>query len=104
MYQVADVYDYTTATEAGHPYPRPDHPVGFDSGITPVAGLLAYAGETPTSVIYQFNPGIVMDTNFTIGYAPWCANDVILTPEPMSLLLLGVGLMGIAGLRRKLEI
>ena len=103
LYNVGSVYDYKTATEANHPYPRPDHPVGFDSGITADSlGILASVVSTATDLTYNFNSGIVMQRNFVIGYSPWCANDVIITtPEPMSLLLLGLGLLGVAGIRRK---
>ena len=105
MYTVAAAYNYKTAAEAGHPSPpRGDHPVGFDTGITEIGGLLISVSTVPEGVLYKFNSGIVLQEGFVIGYTPYCANDVILTPEPMSLLLLGVGLMGIAGLRRKFEI
>jgi len=101
FYAVAAQYDYQTATEAGHPYPRPDHPVGFDSGITEVANILQSVVYNGSAVIYSFDSGIVMQPGFVVGYTAWCANDVILTPEPMSLLLLGLGLIGVAGIRRK---
>jgi hypothetical protein len=102
LYTVAAQYDYMTATEANHPYPRPDHPVGFDSGITADSlGLLASVVGTATDLTYTFNPGIVMSGDFVIGYTAWCANDVILTPEPSIILLLGMGLLGVGLLRRK---
>lgn len=54
-------------------------------------------------IIYSFNRGITIgdDNSFVIAYAPYCANDVILTPEPGTLLLLGLGLLGVGILRRR---
>jgi hypothetical protein len=101
LYKVASSYTYELTT---YPY-RPGHPVGFTAGITADPGILVSVVGTNTTLTYTFNPGIYMYSDFVIGYTPECANDVILTstPEPMSLLLLGLGLIGVAGIRRKFK-
>jgi hypothetical protein len=101
LYTVASSYTYQITA---FPF-RPDHPVGFLSGITPDAlGRLASVVWTPTTLTYNFNPGIYMNRDFTIGYTQYCANEVVLTSpvaEPISLLLLGLGLVGVSVMRRK---
>jgi hypothetical protein len=49
---------------------------------------------------------LALDGDFTINYAPACANDVIqvqasAVPVPSALLLLGGGLLGLIGVRRR---
>lgn len=92
-------YEYELATTG-----RPGHPAGikdFDKNqrLYDVLNSMSYDG---TTLLYDFAPNkIYMGSGFRVAYSPFCANDVILTPEPMSLLLLGLGLIGIAGIRRK---
>jgi hypothetical protein len=100
LYKVAAQYTYLITT---YPY-RPDHPVGFTTGISQdQSGILIGVEGTATTLTYSFMPGIVMSNDFVIGYTPYCANDVILTPEPSILILFGLGLIGLAGVRRRIK-
>ena len=104
LYSIGNAYTYKLATQ---PYPglngRWGHPAGIADGTPDTSGLLGSViwDGTANTLTYSFNPGIVLGQGFQIGYSQWCANDVVLTPEPMSLLLLGLGLIGVAGIRRK---
>jgi hypothetical protein len=80
---------------------RIGHPSGIATGLTPLNGelfSLIYDGSVLT---YTFNGDILLGNDFAVGYSMACANDVILTPEPSILLLLGSGLLGLIATRRK---
>lgn len=100
LYEVSSDYSYIYAT--GN---RAGHPAGIATGLTLANILLSVDwlvtdASTNTGVLtYTFGSGIEMG-QFVIGYTPYCANDVILTPEPSILILLGFGLVGLAGFRR----
>lgn len=109
LYSVSpDGYTYKFATKpSGSPLMngRWGHPAGILTGINAIDGLSGVVwNENAKTLTYTFDDaGIILGRGFQIGYAEWCANDVILTPEPGVLLLLGFGLVGIAALRRQLN-
>jgi len=104
LYKVGANFTYIYSDEG-----RIGHPAGIASGITVIneatpfntSGLLASVKYDGQQLVYLFNDGISMADGFKIAYSPSCANDVIETPEPSILMLLGFGLLGVAGLRRK---
>jgi len=91
---------------------REDHPVGIViPGSIPGTFVLAgpdTIGYSLSGQILTYNftglaSSIVLGSNYMIGYTEGCANDVFLSPvpEPASMMLIGAGLIGLAGYGRK---
>jgi hypothetical protein len=102
------LYDITT-TWSGY-YIRNDHPYALnETGLTSI-GTYTFSGfNGDGSVNFSGFSLPVGDKAFILGFGPNCANDVIYekvapVPEPGTILLVGSGLIGLAGFRRKFKI
>ncbi len=104
-----ETYLYTTNISNG----CTDHPNDIDSkSLSLVDGSFTRHTDTLiNALIYDFTGlNLQLTDSFAFAYAPWCANDIIIetytadpVPEPATMLLFGSGLLGLAGLRRKIK-
>ncbi len=97
LYSVNPNYQYTTAANY-----RTGNPDGIDAGSLTDMDLNfspSYANDILTYDLSSYD--INVSDGFFMAYAPWCANDVMGTPEPATMLLFGTGLIGLVGIGRR---
>jgi hypothetical protein len=92
---------------------RNDHPYALAAGYlngsnSQVWGTATFSGVQDGLTTWQFSQALpYTGDSITVGWTISCANDVIYekvnVPEPTILLLLGAGLIGVLGARRKMR-
>ena len=97
LYTVNADYVYTTTLHY-----RTGNPNGIDAGSLAEMDLSFSPTYDSDILTYDFSSyGIDVSDGFFFAYAPWCANDVMGTPEPATMLLFGTGMIGLIGIGRR---
>jgi hypothetical protein len=96
-------FSYGPADDAGGAITVTINGVSYNLAIPAVfatADFVGFTSDTPITSVAFTEMGLGMDiTQFVLG----TANPATSVPEPASMLLLGLGLIGLAGVRRKLK-
>lgn len=122
-------YDYTYVGDPQNGFiGREGHPNGIAEGDLTYQGALTpgystgysyassdgeYSGTSAYALIYDFSSfSIILGSEYTIGWTPFCANDVVYeegkwsgplagVPEPVTMVLFGAGMAALAGWRSR---
>jgi len=122
LYAVADNYTYTVVGSSngreGHPDSIATDDLTYQGALTPdYTTNLSYdssngvSGTSNYALVYDFSSlNIILESDYTIGWTPFCANDVVYeegkwdgpqqppsAPEPATMVLFGAGMAALAG-------